>query len=230
MKRIDLSRLQNAEHLALMKDLLELLKEASISVLAELKARLEIAIQQADLAQVQIRKSEHTVKLSILDKERDNIYRGLLLRVQSEAYSPSIDMKKAAEKVGIVVKTYGNFTTSNYQKETIEIQNFVADLKSEEYFPSVQKIGLEQWVEWLESANNAFNTLYTERRDEYAKQPSYNLKTIRKELDETFRKIAQTTEALEVLQPSEALTTLVAKVNVSIDKWKEILAQRKSNG
>lgn len=45
--------------------------------------------------------------------------------------------------------TYGNFTKHNYQKETTEIQNLVADLKSAEYLPLVQKIGLEQWVEWL---------------------------------------------------------------------------------
>lgn len=52
------------------------------------------------------------------------------------------------------------------------------------------------------------------------------MKSIRKDLDETYRKIIQTIDALAILQPSEALNILMAKANTSIDKWNSILAQR----
>lgn len=226
MKQIHLSRLQNAEHLALMNDLHSLLTEAKIEALNPLKTQLKQGTDQAEAGQLQIRKNEHTETLASLDNKRDNIYRGLVLRVQSEEYSLTEEVRKHAQKVALVVKTYGNFTAHNYQKETTEIQNFIADLKSDDYLPAVQGIGLEQWVNWLETANNEFHTLYTQRRDDYAGQTAYDMKNIRKELDETFRKIMQTIEALAILQPSEALNTLIAKINASITQWQNVLAVR----
>lgn len=227
METINTQRLQNAEHLALMSDLLVLVKEMNLQPFEGLKNRLQTQVAQAEAGHVQIRKSEHTEELVKLDDHRDMLYRGLVLRVQSELYSQQEDLQKAAQKVLLVVETYGNFTKHNYQKETVEIQNFLADLKSEEYLPSVQKIGVEQWVTWLEDANNKFHQAYTSRRDEYAAQPSFDMKNIRKELDETLKKIMQTAEALEILQPSEPLKTFIAKANASITKWNEIIAQRR---
>lgn len=228
MKTINTQRLHNAEHLALMSDFSALLTEANLAPMAELKTALEKGIEKEDAAQLHIKKSKYTAELITLDDRRDNLYRGLVLRVQSEAYSPTEDTRKAAEKLAILVGAYGNFTKHNYQKETSEILNFVADLKSAENLPLVQKIGLEQWVEWLETANNAFHKAYTDRRDEYANTPTFDLKNIRKEQDEIFRKICQTADALAILQPSEALKTFIAKAEASIAKWNEVLAQRRN--
>lgn len=226
MKTIHLSRLQNAEHLTLMNDVLALLKNANIEALNPLKEELSEGVKKAEIAQVQIRKSEHTEELVALDEKRDKLYRGLVLRVQSEEFSKQKDKAEAARKVALVVNAYGNFTKHNYQKETTEIQNFIVDLKSDEYLSSVQKIGLTEWVNWLEEANNLFFTRYTERRDAYAEQPVYDVKNIRKDLDAVFKKIQDMTKALQILQSSEAINTFIAKINVSIDKWKDILAQR----
>lgn len=229
MKKIELSRLQNSEHLALMTDVLKLLTEANLPEMESLKTQLGEKVTEAEAAQKQIRKNEHTDKLVVLDQNRDNLYRGLVLRLQSEEFSLVEDRKKAAAKVALIVKTYGNFTTYNYQKETIEIQNFVSELKSDDYLPSVKKIGLEEWVTWLEAANTEFNTLYTSRRDEYAAQPTYDVKNIRKDLDALFKKTQQTAEALALLQPSEALNVFIAKVDTSVSKWRDILAQRSAS-
>lgn len=226
MKKLDLSRLQNAEHLALMNDLYSLLSEANIEALNPLKAQLKQGTDRSEAGQLQIRKNEHTEALASLDNRRDNIYRGLVLRVQSQEFSLTEEVRKHAQKVALVVNTYGNFTAHNYQKETTEIQNFIADLKSADYLPAVQGIGLEQWVNWLETANQEFHALYTERRDDYAGQTAYDMKNIRKELDDTYRKIIQTIEALAILQPSEALKTLTAKLNTSLTHWQNVLAQR----
>lgn len=226
MKIISLSKLQNAEHLSLLTNLHSLVAEADIQALQELKNQLKEQITQAEAAQIQIRKSEHTQTLAMLDQKRDDLYRGLTLRVQSESFSPTEAVRTAAQKVSLVTDTYGNFITHNYEKETTEIQNLIDDLKSPTYFPAVQTIGLAPWVTWLENANNEFHRLYTQRRNFYAEQIPYNLKEIRKKLDELFKKTIQTIDALAILQPSQPLTTLINKLNVSIEKWNEIIAQR----
>ncbi|MDO4229095.1 MAG: DUF6261 family protein [Capnocytophaga sp.] len=226
MKNLNLTRLQNSEHLALMSDTLELLNEANLPALEALKTAFSEQVSLEEAAQKQIRKNERTKELAVLDEKRGSIYRGLVLRVQSEEYSANEERKKSAEKIYLVIKTYGNFTTYNYQKETTDVQNFIAELKSSEFFPAAKKIGLEEWINWLETANIAFKTLYNERRDEYATQTTYDLKNIRKEIDAIFKKIQQTAEAILILQPSDEINLFTSKLNTSINKWREVLSMR----
>ncbi len=227
MKTIHLSRLQNAEHLAFVSDIATLLENVDIDVLNELKTQFATSVNNEELAQKEIIKSEHTQSLAELDRKRDDFYRGLVHKIKSEHYSKLESNRKSAEKVMIVLDTYGTIISSNYQKETTEIQNIIADLKSVTYTSDVTKIGLTQWITWLEEANNEFNQTYISRRDEYASRPDYNLKAIRKESDTLFKKIQEIVGALQVLQPTEQLSEFITKANASIDKWKEILALRK---
>lgn len=230
MKTIDLHSLQNAEHLALMRDLLAVLKEANIEALIPLKEKF---VQQVDLeesAQKQITKSGYTATLVELDQSRDEIFRGLVLRVQSELLTQDENRRKSAQQIKIVIDTYGNFTQHNLQKETIEIENLLQDLKSERYTSLSTDIGLNDWIGWLEEANNKFETTYTSRRDEYANRPDLNLKSIRNQSDILFKELCKMTAALEVLQPSESLHELISKADTSISKWRDILSQRRADG
>ncbi len=226
MKTLNLRKLQNAEHLAFMSDVLTLLKSVEDTHFDELKIKFTQSVEQEGLAQKEIAKSEYTARIAEIDEKRDKLYRGLVHRVKSEVFSPLEAVQKSAQKLLIVVQTYGNFTKHNYQKETTEIQNFITDLKSEEYAPSVEKIGLGQWINWLEERNTIFQNTYISRRDEYASRTEYDLKNIRKESDEIFKQIKEIAMALTVIQPSEELSTFISKVDASIDKWREILAQR----
>lgn len=229
MKRLELTKLQNAEHFALMTDVVNLLKETNIPQLGEVKNKIEALVADEDAAQQQIRKSEHTETLISLDEKRDKLYRGMVLRLQSEQLSPDEAKAAAANKLMIIVNTYGNFTAHNYQKETAEIYNLVQDLKAENISENVEATGVKDWLLWLETANSNFNNLFTNRRDEYAAQPVYDLKNIRKDLDAQFRKLQHTMEALQILNPSDALTVLTSKLETSIQKWKDIMAQRSGN-
>lgn len=230
MKSIYLSRLQNSEHLILMKDIHILLSEVNIEHLENLKNELGEKIKLSEASQTQMRKSYHTNELIELDNKRNTFYKGFLLKVQSESFSGIEDRKKDAKKVLLVINRYGNLTKFNYQKETIEIQNFLTELKSSEYLPCIKKIGALEWLNWLETANNTFKELYNERRDEYASQVSYDNKSIRKEMDIIFKNIQKTIEALHILQPSDILNTFTSKVNTSLNKWRDILAQRIGRG
>ncbi len=227
MNKLDLTKLQNAEHLSFISDVLLLLNALNIEVLNEVKTKLAENVTKEELAQKEIKKSEHTKSLIELDKERDYRYRGLLHRLKAELFSPLSSSILSAEKLMIVFNTYGNITEHNYQKEATEIDNLIADLRTEHYLADVTALGLEQWVNWLEEANNNFKEIYSIRRDEYADRPDYNMREIRKESDELFKRLHELISALKVLQPSQELSEFIAKVNVSIDKWKDILALRR---
>lgn len=229
MKTFTPKKLQNSEHFAFFTDVLKLLNEANLAPLKNLKDKIAVDLQKEDDAQKQIRKSGHTVQIDELDTHRDEIFRGLVLRLQSEQLSEIASRREAANRLMIVVDTYGNLTKFNLQKETAEIGNLVQDLRSANYQPSMAEISVEDWTDWLDDANNAFDSLYTSRRDDLAAMPDFDMKNIRKTLDDDFAELQKMLSALETLSPTPALAALIAKLDTSTERWKETLAQRRGN-
>ncbi|MDO4727804.1 MAG: DUF6261 family protein [Bacteroidota bacterium] len=227
MKTIDLTKLHNAEHLALMTELQHLISDSKLPPFEELKKTF-IDLVAKEEAQKQIVKSQYTENLADLDKKRYELYRGMVLRIQSELYFPKEERQKSARKIQIVLDTYGKVSLSNYEKETIELQNLIIDLKASAFAKDIRTTGILEWIAELERANNEFHTVYTMRRDEYASKVSYDMKSIRRDLDIAFKRLREITTAMKILQPSEELNVLINKANVTINKWRDIIAQRNS--
>lgn len=226
MKKLQLLKLQNSEHLAFFTDVVALLNEANLPQLQTLKTKIAAEVQAEDDAQKQILKSAHTQKLESLDARRDEIFRGFVLRLQSEQLAADEARRDAANRLLIVTDTYGNINRVNLQKETTEINNMLQDLNSDKYRPDVATVAVEDWIVWLTAANTDFNDLYTDRRDEYAAMPDFDMKKIRKTIDADFDALQQTIAAMEILNPSPELETLRTKLDSSIQQWKDTLAQR----
>lgn len=225
MEKIPLSRLQNAEYHALMVDTLAIVEEAKLETLNPLKTTIAALVAKLDAGLLQVRKSEHTKNLVALDEVRDNYFKGLALRVQSESFSPEKSVREQAYKIQILLNTYKNITKENLRKETDLIQNLVKDLQSEEYRTQATTTGITAWITALKKANEDFETLYNTRRDEESATESINMRAVRKETDTEYRKLIQTIEALQILHPSDALGTLISKMNAIISKWNDTLAQ-----
>ncbi len=230
MKNLNPIRLQNAEHLAFMNDLLLLLNETKFEQLKELTIKLTEGVKNEKLSQKEIKKSEYTEQLTKLDEARDNIYQGLVFRLKSELHSIKEPVKTSAQKIKLVVDTYGSFVNYNYQKETAEIQNFIEELRLEQYNEAIELTGLSEWIEWLDDVNKQFLQAYTARRDEYASRTKLNTREIRSSNDIIFKEIKKIISAMEILQVSDELTAFVSKIDTSIDRWNKILNQRHNKG
>lgn len=226
MKSINLNRLQNVEYHALMLDTLKLVTESQLEGLTPLKTAMLPMVEQLNAGLMQVRKSEHTKKLNQLDEVRDNYFRGMVLRVQSENFSPDTALREKAYKLKILLDTYKNLTRENLRKQTDLVRNLLEELQSADYQAAATAVGLTGWITALQKANADFETLYDTRRDETASAPEINLSKIRKELDSQYRKLLKTIEAMEILQPSEAVSTLIAKLDAIFIKWNETLALR----
>lgn len=147
MKKIRLPNLQNAEYYAsLMVDVLNLIEESKLKALNPLKMVFKILVAKLDEGLFQIRKSEHTENLSVLDAVRDNYFKGLSLRVRSESFSPDKSIREQAYKVQILLDAYKNITRENFRKETELIFNLIDDLNSDDYQSQSTSLGLMGWV------------------------------------------------------------------------------------
>ena len=97
-----------------------------------------------------VAKSEHTHRLKELDRNRDNMFRGLSACVNEASYSPTKDEKEAATLIKILLKRYGNIISESFESQHSKTENLIQDLRSEKYAEASKKIGLVRWVNWLE--------------------------------------------------------------------------------
>lgn len=222
MNKYLLRKLKNAEHLLFMQQISALLTEANIEKINALNTELKTYIAKADEGQKQIRKSEHTQTLITLDKKRDNLYIGLITRLKAEEYSPIAERKEAARMLKIVIDTYKNPVRLNLIEETSVLKNLITELKNAKYTETVKKTGLTEWIQWLEEANNEFLNTHENRRDQAAEKIVVDNKAVRKDLDNTYKKIQVRIEALSELEPSDTLETLKKKIEATVEKYKAI--------
>lgn len=223
MNKFLLTKLKNAEHLLFMQQIEALVAEVNHEKISPLNREFKTLLEKAEEGQKQVRKSEHTNELVLLDKKRDRLYNALKYRLESEKRCVSQPRNEAAELLLIVVKSYGNPTRLNLIEQTSVINQFISELRQPKYAEAIRKTGLEEFVSALEQANQAFFAKHQERRDTTAEQVSIDVKSVRKLIDEQYYKINTRIQALMELEPTDELTTLVNKINATIDKYKTLV-------
>ena len=228
IKGIAIASLQNHEHYGFVTEVKLAIEQANIDSLATLLAKFTPLVEEENKSLEIVAKSEHTHRLKELDRNRDNMFRGLSACVNEASYSPTKDEKEAATLIKILLKRYGNIISESFESQHSKTENLIQDLRSEKYAEASKKIGLVRWVNWLEQAETTFMELYRTRRDERASTIAGTraLKLIRKDLNGVYREIIEHLNALAVLQPSEALTQLIARINIHIDKLVALKANR----
>lgn len=223
MNKNSLNKLKNAEYLLFMKQIEALIAEANHEKISPLNGEFKTLLEKFEEGQKQVRKSEHTNELVLINKKRDRLYNALKYRLESEKRCISEDRNEAANLLLIVVKSYGNPTRLNLIQQTSVINQFISELRQPKYAEAIRKTGLGEFVSALEQANQAFLTKHEERRDTTAEQVSIDVKAVRKSLDEQYYKINTRIQALMELEPTDELTTLVNKMNATIDKYKTLV-------
>jgi len=94
----------------------------------------------------------------------------------------------------------------------------VQDLKSDKYKDLVAQVGLTQWVNKLEQQNNAFEALIKERDRENAAKNHTAVKEARQAVDESYKRIVETINALLVLNQLTGCAAFVETLNQIIHR------------
>lgn len=228
IKGFDIQHLQNQEHFGFVTEFNLELNRSALEPLKPFVQKLTPLIAEEDKVLEMIAKSEHTKKLFELDQKCDDRYRGLNYCIKSALYSPDEKECQSAELLTIVTKTYGNFTGGSYENQHNKTLNFIQDFRSEKYKTASDVIGATRWINWLEEDDNKFMETFRLRRDEKAGQTIdfRPLRLIRIDINKLYREVVTHINAMAVLQPSEALTTLISRVNVHIDRLSSTMTSR----
>ncbi len=181
-------RLRNSGHFQFHTEFRAAVEEAGPAELelAEAWPKYVALYESLDAALKKIVKSEYSDRIKEADAARDAAFSGFtkFLAAMREHYDAAI--RDAAQRVFVVAHTYGNVAVKPINEETSDIYNLVQELKTAKYAADVAQIGLTPWVDKLEAANIAFESLIRNRDREAASKNHADVRAERLAIDEAY--------------------------------------------
>jgi hypothetical protein len=173
--------------------------------------------------------SERSPESSKLDQLRDKAYSALKAYLKVYANDPDNTLSEAAERLLFVVRKSaidaGDPLRLGLAKETTAINSLLRNL--EPLRADIELIGASQRFNALETANRSFEELQIERNLEKAGKHQGSVKDARAVTDAAYNNVIERINALALLQGSEALDSFIKGQNAIIDKYANLVAQRK---
>lgn len=228
IKKINLNILRNEEHYQIHSEVKGLVDKYGAAVLGieELYALyLPVYAQEYEALNV-IRASQHSEELADADGDRDALTRGFKNTVNGFLGHFNTEKRKAAERIQLVLDHYSDIEVKPYDQETVAIDTMLDELKGISA-ADIQILGLGDWVTEMENSNNAFRALMTTRYTEKASKTDLKMKQVRIDIDIAYRNIVKNLEAQITLKGEATLTPFVNELNQRIERFGNILAQRK---
>lgn len=225
--RFNLSNLRNEEHFQYQSEFKALVVKFGAKTIG-IDAAFDIYLTlyaREDMALDVVRKSAATKLLDNADKERDKLFRGFADAVKSAQNHFNADKRSAGKRIGILVKHYGNIARKSYDQATAAI-TLLVDKANTEYPADIATLELSGWIAEIDAKNKEFSALMMSRNKEGAAKTDIRMTEARKEVDDSFRAIADRLDALMILNEPASCEPFVCELNVCSDRFKTILAQR----
>jgi hypothetical protein len=222
---IALTRLTLHESFQFHSAILSYFKECDALVLTAYLALYAEAVEEFDEAVKQIRASEITEILAILDAVRDHTYiiYSRLNTLNIEHFDPEV--VEAAKAIEIVLKGYKNPVNLAYPAETSILYNLCQDLTNEKYAPLVAKTGLTEWVVELDRANKEFDKMFNDRNNAQSVLVANKAKDARVKVESFYGLLMLMAEA-ELVKGNAEIKEYVDRINTLIDSNKTRIAKR----
>ncbi|MDR1726127.1 MAG: DUF6261 family protein [Bacteroidales bacterium] len=228
IKKLYLPHLRNEEWFEFMKQIVKLIKDDNASYAGTSPQISELSgyCDQADLALKQQMKSPLTAELVSLDAQRERLYNGLKLQLESMTHHFTESYVTNAYTLLDLFKNYGNLRKQSYTEETGTIYNLVKDLQ-EKYSEIVSGMGLTDWVLNLKTANDNFLTKLQNRDAEKSEKYPFTMLEIRREADLRYHYIIKKMEALALVHSDvDTYEEVIGKINAAIERNRILLAHR----
>lgn len=230
IEKLKITRLRLSESIQFYSDVLTVCKDGSAAELNIQKplSALDSAFELLNRSFKKEQASLLTGDLIALDLRRDNAI--ICLRKLADGYTNHHDpaKQKAGNQLLLVIDKYGSsISKMNYQAETSVLEKLVVDLQSNtSNAAAMRQLGVDDTVSELKTANELFNKTYLDRVGEAASKDLTASGTFLQECRDHYNTLVKHIEALSIINPSEACTALIGKLNVLIEKFNSTVAKR----
>jgi len=126
----------------------------------------------------------------------------------------------------ILLNTYKGVENENYEAETLDLDNFIADIKSSTYSPYVTTLAIGKHITNLETAANKFKTIFDARSNKTVSTKVYNAKALRKGIFGVYIKLVNYIASTAEINNGAFYSTTLAAINNGRKYYADILAKR----
>jgi len=226
-----LTRLRNEEHFQFFTSLRDLvLVFTALALKIEALFALLLTALTNELAALDVvRKNSISDDLVEADDARDSVYRGMCDGVKSALNHFNAGIRAAAERLQVVLDTYGNLAIKPYDAETGGLNSLINDFTTM-YAADVAIVGLSEWVAELAAKNKAFDDLKNNRYSDEAAKTILRMKQERVKTDEIYRQITERINALIVVEGETPFAGFVKELNKRIEGYENTISIRRGKG
>jgi hypothetical protein len=239
VSKLALEHLTNEEHFNFITEVVELFfddsahedrKSGSYSAaslgLTVQYTELVAARNREDIALELVRKSAITETMVDTDHKRDIAFNSLNDTLEAWVHHFNPAKRAAVSRVIIVARHYAALSHKTYAAQTSSMYNFVQELRTN-YAADVALLGLDEFLNEIETLNELFKTLSKERYLEMAAKTDLRMKGVRRESDDAYRTMIHFLEAMITINGPTTYQIPVKDLNERVKKYDQMLAQRK---
>jgi hypothetical protein len=176
-------------------------------------------------------KSDLTGQIADKDRERDDLFRGLVAAIESATHHFDAAKRAAAVTLKGLVEHYGMISSKTYEDERAAIEDLDRELNTPAHKALVTLLGLGDWLAKLVASNKEFVELMEARNEEVSQRPAARMRSARLVTDKALRAILERIEAQITLygltSTSSDYKPFVDEYNALAERFKLTLAQEK---
>lgn len=221
---------RNSEFLQFMKNVLELVNNTDVSLLAltEQQQALTLSIETLAIAfePEQFQKSAEV--LESLDVERDNLYIGIKHLLKGNAYHFNPTIQEAAKRLLFHLQSYGKeVNRMGYQAQTANIAHMLTEWQTETYLQeAVALLHLSEWVTALQDVNTAFGKQYLARVSEMSANETPSFTSLRAATKVVYRALVERIKAFKTLNSNVVYAQLYHQIYELVRQYNQVVKVR----
>lgn len=229
--KLPISQLRNPEHFQFITDADKIFRKYNLAPqdMSGLYQELSDCRQAEEAAMAIERRNDIIKEKNIGDIYRDKLHSSMFNYIKSIIYDELDPRFDAAQRIMTVMKEVGNPTKLAENAESGMLVTLGNRL--EPYRADLETTGAQVHLDKLMNANRHFMELEEECRNVAATQADTkvpSMATVRKQTDPVYRKIVNTFNVFIDLKGIDEYKDMVNDLNVLVDKYDRLLAQRGS--
>lgn len=225
---IRLTHLRNDESYSFHKVASALATEISSDSLKPLTAAYVEAFERLRLAIDQSAGQGMAQVVREADAARDNAWRGCNSYIKAVSlYSPNETERSAAEKIAAVFASYGNPTSLTLSEETSVVDNLIESVEALGT-KCISEAKFTAWLSDFKTKEEAYEKASEAHVNDRASKVLGEVKRAREAADKEYSAVTSMVEALSVVYGDEGFLDFVSKLNVIIERQKQVTKFRRT--
>ncbi|MGL4909411.1 MAG: DUF6261 family protein [Bacteroidales bacterium] len=229
-KRIHLENLSNNNCLQFFREVKQLTEKYGAAALA-IEAQFEeflVYYKEFNECNNLVRKSALTEDLRLARIQNNLLYRGLVNNIKAHLTHFDQEHRKAAKRLQIVVKHFGNITRQNYHSQIASLHGLLSDLEGV-HAAETNLLQLGDWISQLSKSKEAFSELINLRNSEIAGRTKLRTHSVRAAMSDMYRSLLHRLDALALLHDSTKYKDYLKSLNIITTRYVHNIALRKGH-